>query len=123
ALNAEDAEEANLQTLLHAQGVNHVIVGHTKRAATVLPRFGGRVILTDIAEPSGFADPHAFLIIEDGVYTTVYRGQRVPLRFDTPANTCAYLNDIAALDAQTGPNATLAASCPSSVAGGLHAGD
>jgi hypothetical protein len=111
ALNPDSGEQANLDSLLGAQGVSRVIVGHTKRASTVLPRFNGHVVLTDIAVPSGFADPHAFLIIENGAMTTVYRGQRVPLQADTPAQTCAYLAQIAAIDNGAGPNATLASRC------------
>lgn len=111
ALNPESSEQANLDSVLSAQGVTRVIVGHTKRASTVLPRFNGHVLLTDIAVPSGFTDPHAYLIIENGALTTVYRGQRVPLRADTPTQTCAYLAQIAAIDTNTGPNATLASQC------------
>jgi hypothetical protein len=84
-----------------------VIVGHTKRAATVLPRFGGRVIITDIAVPRDHSDPHAFLIIENGALTTVHRGQRVPLDASTSEAACGYLDRIAAIDGRTGPVATL----------------
>jgi hypothetical protein len=111
ALNAEDAERANLEAVLARQGVARIVVGHTKAASTVMPRFGGRVVLTDIAVPSGYADPHAFLIIENGALTTVHRGQRVALDASTPAAACAYLGRVAAVDGNAGPVAALAARC------------
>jgi hypothetical protein len=107
ALHEEDAERAHLEALLARHGVARIVVGHTKRASTVLPRFDGRVIITDIAAPRGHSDPHAFLIIENGALTTVHRGQRVPLDASTPAATCAYLARIAALDGGDGPVAQL----------------
>ena len=79
SLNEEAAEEPHIAALLARQGVSRIIVGHTKRAATVLPRFGGRLIITDIAQRTNYADPHAFLIIENGALTTIHRGHRVPL--------------------------------------------
>jgi len=122
ALNPEAAEQANLDALLSAQGVTRVVVGHTKRASTILPRFNGHVILTDIAVPSGFTDPHAYLVIENDALTTVYRGQHVPVQTDTPAATCAYLGQIAAIDSGAGPNATLAAQCVTDTAPAADAG-
>jgi hypothetical protein len=91
--------------------VSRVIVGHTKRASTVIPRFDGRVIIADIAVPSGYTDPHAFLIIENGQYFTVHRGQRVPLTAGDAAQACSYITAIAAIDGNAGPNARLAQRC------------
>lgn len=111
ANNAEEAERANLEAVLAYHGVSRVILGHTKRASTVLPRFDGRVILTDIAVPSGFEDPHAFLIIENGELTTIYRGNRVPLRASSTEELCSYFEAIAALDPAESPNARAATRC------------
>lgn len=107
ALHEEDAEAAHLEALLARHNVSRIIVGHTKRASTVLPRFAGRVIIADIGVPNGHTDPHAFLIIENGQLTTVHRGQRVPLEANTAEATCAYLARIAEIDGGSGPVATL----------------
>jgi hypothetical protein len=107
--NAEDAERANLEHILQAQGVARVIVGHTKVTSTVLPRFNGRVLVADIAVPRGHSDPHAFLIYENGAWTTVHRGQRVPVNASSPEATCAYLRRIAEIDSGAGPVAQLSA--------------
>lgn len=111
SVNAEDAERPNLENVLRSQGASRVIVGHTKRASTVIPRFDGRVIIADIAVPNGYTDPHAFLIIENGQFITVHRGQRVPLTAGNAEEACAYITAIAALDNNAGPNATLAQRC------------
>ena len=110
ALNDEAAESAHVAALLAHYGVHRIIVGHTKRYATVMPRFGGQVILTDIAVPDGAADPHAFLIREGAALTTVHRGHAVPLRVSGPG-LCAYLAEIAAADPAGSQNATLSAAC------------
>ena len=111
ALNDEMTETANLEAVLARHGAARIVLGHTKRASMVLPRFDGRVILTDIAVPENFVDPHAYLIQENGVLTTVHRGQRVALRAATQDERCAYLAQIAALDPPGGPNVRLATTC------------
>jgi hypothetical protein len=107
ALNEEAAERAHLEALLARHRVSRIVVGHTKLAPAVVPRFEGRVIVADIARSP--ADPHAFLIIENGAVTAVHRGQRVPVVASTPATRCAYFNRIAALDPAGGPMAAYAA--------------
>lgn len=111
ARNPEDTERANLDAVLRFHGVTRVVVGHSKQASTVLPRFDGQVLVTDIAVPSGFSDPRSFAIIEGDQVTTIYRGQRVPLTAGTPDERCAYFAAIAAIDNNAGPNATLAQQC------------
>lgn len=112
ALTDDDAEAAHAQALLARYHVAHIVLGHTKRYSTVTPRFGGAVILTDIAAPSGYADPHAFLIKQGDAFTTVHRGHSVPMAM-SGAGLCSYLSQIAALDASSGPVAVAAAQCVS----------
>lgn len=107
--NQEAAETANLENVLRGQGVARVVVGHTKVTGTVLPRFNGRVLVADILVPRGHTDPHAFLIMENGAWTTIHRGQRVPVNASTPEATCAYLRQVSALDNGAGPVAELTA--------------
>lgn len=111
SINPEETERAHLEALLAAQGVRRIVVGHSKVTSTVLPRFGGRVLVADIGVPAGHTDPHAFLLIENGAPVTVHRRQRVPIEAATPEATCAYLGRIAAIDGNTGPVATLAHGC------------
>ena len=111
AVHLETDEQANVDEVLAHNGVSRIVVGHTKRAPTVFPRFGGHVILTDIAVPPGRDDPHAYLIIEGDDLTTVHRGRHVPLHAATQQQTCAYLSQVAAADGPDGPVATLASRC------------
>lgn len=113
AMHDEAAEAAHLETLLARHGVRRIVVGHTKLAPMVMPRFDGRVIVADIAVPGGHPDPHAFLIIEGDRVTAVHRGQRVPLDASTEAARCAYFTAIAALDPPQSRTAQLAAQCAS----------
>jgi hypothetical protein len=107
AINAEAVEAVHLEALLARHSVARVVVGHTKRAAMILPRFGGRVIITDVAVPEGSVDPRAFLIVENGGMIVVHRGQRVPLTDDV----CAYVALIAALDPPEATTRRLVPSC------------
>ncbi len=115
--NPETTETPNLENVLRSQGVARVIVGHTKVTSTVLPRFNGRVLIADIGVPRGHSDPHAFLIMENGAWITVHRGQRVPVTASTPQATCDYLRRIAAIDGGAGPVAELVQTqCPARAA-------
>ncbi|MFZ2029928.1 MAG: metallophosphoesterase [Vitreimonas sp.] len=111
ALNAETAEATNVAAVLMRFHATHIIVGHTKRTSTIAPRFGGQVILTDVAVANGASDPHAYLEINNGVMTTVHRGQRITLNGSTDAARCAYLNQVAAADGAGGAVANLASRC------------
>jgi len=111
AQNDEAAETANLEAVLARHGVRRIVVGHTKLAPYVVPRFGGRVLVADIAAPRGHPDPHAFVIIEGERVTAVHRGQRVPLDASTAQARCQYLAVIAALDPPASPAAEASAQC------------
>lgn len=113
AFNAEATEAANVDAVLARFHVARIVVGHTKRTPTIAPRFGGRVILTDVAVANGATDPHAYLEINNGVMTTVHRGQRVALEGSTDAARCAYLDRVAAADGAGGAVANLASRCDS----------
>jgi hypothetical protein len=113
AMHDEATETANLEAVLARHGVRRVVIGHTKLAPLVVPRFGGRVLVADIALPRGNPDPHAFVIIEGDQAIAVHRGTRVPIDASTPQARCAYFDRIAALDPAESPVRTLASQCAS----------
>jgi hypothetical protein len=76
-----------------------------------VPRFGGRLLVADIALPPGNPDPHAFVIIEGDQATAVHRGTRVAIDAATPQARCAYFDRIAALDPAESPVRALASQC------------
>ena len=63
------------------------------------------------AAGDGHADPHAFLIVENGALTTIHRGHRVPLNVATQADICAYLDSVLAIEPQESPLRTTASQC------------
>jgi hypothetical protein len=121
--NDEATEAANLEAVLAQHGVRRIVVGHTKLAPLVVPRFGGRVLVADIAVPRGHSDPHAFVIIEGDQATAVHRGTRVPIDAATPQARCAYFDRIAALDPAGSPVRTLASQCASNPERALQPAD
>jgi hypothetical protein len=108
AQNEEAAEGAHVTAALARYGVRRIMLGHTKRYTMVNSRFGGSVILTDIAVPTGCVDPHGFLIKEGDALTAVHRGKRLPLRTSGDGHA-AYLAEVTALDraATPGTNCTI----------------
>ncbi|HYD71523.1 MAG TPA: hypothetical protein VEF55_00185, partial [Candidatus Binatia bacterium] len=123
SMNGEAAETPNLEAVLARHGVRRIVVGHTKLAPLVVPRFGGRVLVADIALPRGNPDPHAFVIIEGDRVTAVHRGTRVPIDAATPQARCAYFDRIAALDPADSPVRALARQCASDPQAALQPAD
>lgn len=104
-------EEPNLETVLARHGVRRIVVGHTKIAPAVIPRFAGRVIVADIANVDGVPDPHAFVEIVGDSVTAIHRGQRVPIDAQYGDGTCDYLDAIVALDPPNSPVVDRARRC------------
>ena len=98
AQKAEATEAPHVAALLARYGVRHIVIGHTKQYPSVNARFGGAVILADIAVAEGCADPHAVLIKDGAELSVVHRGHRLALGLSGAAQA-AYLAKIAALDA------------------------
>ena len=48
AQNPERAEEAHVNQVLEAFGVNRIVIGHTPTPGVIVPRFDGKVILADV---------------------------------------------------------------------------
>ena len=64
--------------ILETQGVKHIVIGHTPIPA-IMPRFGGKVITIDVGISRAYDSARAFLLIEDGKYSVVHRGQKLEL--------------------------------------------
>jgi hypothetical protein len=94
----EDNQEmaALLSRVLATHEARHIVIGHTPQIA-VLPRFEGKVIAIDVGLSKPFNGPPAFLLIEDGKYFAVHRGQRLELPVDG-GNVLQYLRSAAALE-------------------------
>lgn len=96
----ETAEnEALLDAMLEHFGVRRIVVAHTPLVGTVLPRFGGKVILADVGLSGYYGGARASLVIEpDGPYV-LQEGRR----FELPAaeagidGVVAYLKTMATM--------------------------
>jgi hypothetical protein len=87
---------ALVSRVLEVHQARHIVIGHTPQIA-VLPRFEGKVIAIDVGLSKPFDGPPAFLLIEDGKYFAVHRGQRLELPLDG-GNVLNYLRTAAALE-------------------------
>ena len=68
ALNPEEEERPHLEALLDNFEAERIILAHTVTAGIILPRFGGRVILTDVGLSSYYGGNLACLLIEGEAY-------------------------------------------------------
>jgi hypothetical protein len=103
AQSAEEELAAHVEAVLKAYGVKRVVIGHTPTAGTVIPRFGGRVLMVDVGLSAVYGSRRACLVIDKGVPYTLHRGKRIDLPDATPAGLLAYLKRAAALDPAPSP--------------------
>jgi hypothetical protein len=96
----EATEEPHLQAVLSNYGAKRIVIGHTPTAGTVIPRFGGRVVMIDVGLSAAYGRRLACLVIEGDEFYTLHRGERLPLPADSGAGLLAYLKKAAALDPQ-----------------------
>ena len=103
AQNDEQTEEPNLQAVLKNYGVGRVVIGHTPTAGTIMPRFGGRVVMIDVGMSAAYGGRLACLLIEGGKAYAIHRGKKLELPGDSPGEMLKYLTAAAALDPQPSP--------------------
>jgi hypothetical protein len=107
ANNDETAEAANLEAVLKNFDVNHIVIGHTPTVGTVIPRFGGRVLMIDVGLSAAYGKRLACLVVEGGKLYTLHRGEKLPLPTGSGADLVEYLRKAAALDPPPSPILTL----------------
>lgn len=99
ARNNEAEEEAHLEALLEKHDVDRIVLGHTVTGGIIMPRFGGRVILTDVGISKAYGENLACLVIEGDRLIAVHAGGEV----DIPTNgdraeLLGYVEQIALLE-------------------------
>ncbi|MCC6317168.1 MAG: metallophosphoesterase [Gemmatimonadaceae bacterium] len=85
-----------VDTLLQRFGVKHIVIGHTVTPGTVMPRFGGKVIMIDVGLSAVYGGTPAFLVVERGAAFVMHRGTRLDLPL--VGDLFPYLKAAAALD-------------------------
>ncbi len=103
AQHPEQTERASVEAVLAAQGVNHVVIGHTFTEGAVLPRFGGKVIQIDVGLAAYYGGRQACLLVENGEMFSIHRGKRLRLPLGGDEELLRYLQEAAALDPEPSP--------------------
>lgn len=102
--NGEEASlRAHVDALLARHGVRRIVIGHTPTAGTVLPRFGGKVVMIDAGLSQAYGARQACLLIEDGKPSVLHRGTRLEFPGESPESLLRYLRQAAALDPAPSP--------------------
>ena len=99
----------NVEAALANYGVKRIVIGHTPTAGTVMPRFGGRVLVIDVGLSKYYGSRLACLVIENDEPYTLHRGKRLNLPDGSREGVLAYLKAAAALDPQPSPLAPVIA--------------
>ena len=87
---------AHVDSVLARFGVKHVVIGHTVTPGTIMPRFGGKVLMIDIGLSAAYGSALAALEVDAGTAYAVHRGTRLAIPLGGDLGT--YLAAAAALD-------------------------
>ncbi len=99
ATSEEAPLAAHVDQVLANFGVQHIVIGHSVTAGTVMTRHQGKVIMIDVGLSAVYGGPPACLVIENGKPYTLHRGQKLELP-EAGADPLPYLKAAAALDPQ-----------------------
>jgi hypothetical protein len=112
AEGAEAATGPEVESTLGTLKAARVAIGHTPTDGAILPRFGARVILTDVGLSRAYTGSGrlACLLIDYGKLYAVHRSSRLELPSGSGQELVAYLKRAAALDPLPSPLRKLIAS-------------
>ncbi|MCP5111758.1 MAG: protein-tyrosine-phosphatase [bacterium] len=102
--NGDEAELGpHVDAVLANYGVSRIVVGHTPTAGTVMPRFGGKVLMIDVGLSKHHGGRLACLVIENGKPSVLHRGESMEIPSGSDAGLLEYLEKAAALDPAPSP--------------------
>jgi hypothetical protein len=87
----------HLAGVLKRHKVSRMVIAHTPTSGTVMPLYGGRIIMTDVGLSSVYGGAPACLLIENGKLSVMHRGTKVEFPADA-ASLPPYLARIAELE-------------------------
>ena len=99
----EGQATSHVEAVLKAYGVNRIVIGHTVTEGTVMPRFGGRVLMIDAGMSAVYGSRQAAVILEGGKAYALHRGARLEIPTGGGAELLKYLKQAAALDPPPSP--------------------
>lgn len=97
AVGPEELESEHVDRILAFYDVDRIVIGHTPVVGTILPRFGGKVLVADVGLSAFYGGHQASLLLEGDRALTLQRGEPVPLP-ETEAEVLPYLQAVAALE-------------------------
>ena len=107
ALEDEVILTPHLETVLSNYDCRRIVIGHTPTAGTVIPRFGGRVVMIDAGLSRFYGGRLACLVIEKGRARTLHRGEKLDLPQGSGDELLSYLKQAASLDPAPSPLGSL----------------
>lgn len=99
----EAAEQAHLDRFLELNKASRMVVGHTVTAGTVIPRIDGRLLMIDVGLGAAYGAHEACLLIEDGQYFAIQRGEKLEIPLSPGYSLVSYLRAAAKLEPQPNP--------------------
>ena len=102
AHNSVDVELPVLVSQLERFGASRVVMGHTTTLGAVRPRFGGKAIFIDVGLSKTYGGRLACLLIEDGRFYGLHRGEKIRLP-ERDENLLSYYKKAASLDPAPSP--------------------
>lgn len=79
ASNDEAEELPHVDAVLAFYDVDHIVIGHTPGMGTIVPRFGGKVLVIDVGISEYYGSYRASLAIEGDELFTLQNTSRVPI--------------------------------------------
>ena len=99
-MNDEASESGHVDQMLQKFGASRIIIAHTPMPGVVYPRFDGRVLLADVGMSEYYGGWLACVVIENGEFFALHRGQKVPLPGEGDKARIEYLKAVAEIDPQ-----------------------
>jgi len=103
ARDKENELQEHVDQLLAHHGARRIVVGHTVTNGTVMPRFGGKVLLIDAGLSHHYGARLACLGLENGLPYTLHRGRRLDHPGPSGLSLLDYLMNAAQLDPDPSP--------------------
>ncbi len=99
AANEEALEQLHVDAVLDFYDVDHIVVGHTPGLGTVVPRFGGKVLVIDTGISDYYGAHLASLRIDEDGLTTIQQGQAISIPIGEES-VLEYFKSIAAIETE-----------------------
>ena len=93
----------HVDRVLKAYGVDRIVIGHTVTDGTIMPRFGGKVLMIDVGMSLAYGSRQACLILEGGKAYSLHRGRKLAIPVEGGEALRKYLREAAALDPEPSP--------------------